>query len=331
MGGGDKPLLTVAGRPMLASVIAALGVTPIAISANGDPARFAAFGAARPVRRRVSGPRSAGRTAGRAAMGGLAGHDRSADGARRHALPARRPRRTPAARAVLRGQQRPSPPSRRALAGLLRRVTAIRCCPDAGSRRVADFAERIGMRMLNLPCLDGDPFANVNTPDDLAQARARSPGKVTQTASGMRRRRKDGEHDQDRRDRGPRRHRACRWRGHSMPAWTDCGWSPWPAAIRSRGAPTWPASSRRRAWSKSPNWPTPISSWNAPRPRCSNALRCRRWRPDGSSSRPRPAPCCPACIWPSWPGRPARASSCRPARCWAWTPCVPPPRDRSKA
>ncbi len=44
MGGGDKPLLTVGGRSMLAAVIAALGVPNIAISANGDPARFAAFG-----------------------------------------------------------------------------------------------------------------------------------------------------------------------------------------------------------------------------------------------------------------------------------------------
>ena len=44
MGGGDKPLLMVGGQPMLASVIAALGLQPIAISANGDPARFAAFG-----------------------------------------------------------------------------------------------------------------------------------------------------------------------------------------------------------------------------------------------------------------------------------------------
>ena len=47
LGGGDKPLLTVGGGSMLASVIAALDVQPIAISANGDPVRFAEFG--RPV------------------------------------------------------------------------------------------------------------------------------------------------------------------------------------------------------------------------------------------------------------------------------------------
>ncbi len=42
MGGGDKTLLRVGGRPMLARIIAALNLTNIAISANGDPARFAA-------------------------------------------------------------------------------------------------------------------------------------------------------------------------------------------------------------------------------------------------------------------------------------------------
>ena len=47
MGGGDKTLLPIGGRPMLAWVIAALGVNDIAISANGDRARFGAFN--RPV------------------------------------------------------------------------------------------------------------------------------------------------------------------------------------------------------------------------------------------------------------------------------------------
>ncbi|WP_323035945.1 molybdenum cofactor guanylyltransferase MobA [Pararhodobacter sp.] len=46
MGGGDKALLPVAGRPMLAHVIARLApqVTALALNANGDPARFADFG-----------------------------------------------------------------------------------------------------------------------------------------------------------------------------------------------------------------------------------------------------------------------------------------------
>ena len=45
MGGGDKPLLDVGGSSMLARVIAALrpDAAAVAISANGDPARFGAF------------------------------------------------------------------------------------------------------------------------------------------------------------------------------------------------------------------------------------------------------------------------------------------------
>jgi len=46
MGGGDKPLRMLAGRPMLAHVIERLApqVAAVAINANGDPARFAGFG-----------------------------------------------------------------------------------------------------------------------------------------------------------------------------------------------------------------------------------------------------------------------------------------------
>jgi molybdenum cofactor guanylyltransferase len=46
MGGGDKGLLELAGRPMLAHVICRLTpqVGRVVINANGDPARFDAFG-----------------------------------------------------------------------------------------------------------------------------------------------------------------------------------------------------------------------------------------------------------------------------------------------
>src|SRR4029077_4702387 len=43
MGGGDKPLLDLAGRRMIERIIAALEAPHIAISANGDPARFASL------------------------------------------------------------------------------------------------------------------------------------------------------------------------------------------------------------------------------------------------------------------------------------------------
>jgi molybdopterin-guanine dinucleotide biosynthesis protein A len=46
MGGGDKGLLDLAGKPMLAHVIERLApqVGRLIINANGDPSRFAAFG-----------------------------------------------------------------------------------------------------------------------------------------------------------------------------------------------------------------------------------------------------------------------------------------------
>jgi molybdopterin-guanine dinucleotide biosynthesis protein A len=46
MGGGDKGLLALAGKPMLAHVIERLApqVSAIVINANGDPQRFGAFG-----------------------------------------------------------------------------------------------------------------------------------------------------------------------------------------------------------------------------------------------------------------------------------------------
>ena len=46
MGGGDKPLKTIAGRTILDHVIARLKpqCDELILNANGDPARFAAFG-----------------------------------------------------------------------------------------------------------------------------------------------------------------------------------------------------------------------------------------------------------------------------------------------
>ena len=46
MGGGDKPMRTIGGRTILARVIARLhrNATASILNANGDPARFAAFG-----------------------------------------------------------------------------------------------------------------------------------------------------------------------------------------------------------------------------------------------------------------------------------------------
>ena len=71
MGGGDKSLQLLGGRPLLAHVLDRLApqAGAVAISANGDPARFAEFGlpvlpdtvarlsrpAGRPARRHANG------------------------------------------------------------------------------------------------------------------------------------------------------------------------------------------------------------------------------------------------------------------------------------
>jgi molybdopterin-guanine dinucleotide biosynthesis protein A len=46
MGGGDKPMRQIGGRPILARVIARLmpQCDGLILNANGDPARFASFG-----------------------------------------------------------------------------------------------------------------------------------------------------------------------------------------------------------------------------------------------------------------------------------------------
>jgi molybdopterin-guanine dinucleotide biosynthesis protein A len=171
MGGGDKPLLEVAGRPMLARVIAALNVSPIAISANGDPARFAAFGL--PVL-------ADGTFQGQGPLAGLlAGLRWAASLGMTGLLTA--PGDTPFLPVGLAERLQPPPCAAESLGKkhYLVAVWPISCANTLhtmlyahDSRRVADFAERIGMRYVDFAVPGSDPFANVNTPDELARARA---------------------------------------------------------------------------------------------------------------------------------------------------------------
>ena len=123
MGGADKPLLDLAGRRMIERIVAALDARHIAISANGDPARFAALGLP------VLGD---GEFAGEGPLAGvLAGLDWAA-GLGVDALltvpgdtpfiPPGWPRRS--LPASLRGEQRARAPSGRALAGRVPRRSA---------------------------------------------------------------------------------------------------------------------------------------------------------------------------------------------------------------
>ena len=141
MGGGDKPLLELAGTRMIERIVAALGHPRIAISANGDPARFAAFGPASAAGRRVRGRGAAGRRAGGAGLGRSAGRDSLLT------VPGDTPFIPRGLAAVLapapclRREHGTAAPSGRALAGgLPRRAAGLLAAP--GPRDVAGFAAR---------------------------------------------------------------------------------------------------------------------------------------------------------------------------------------------
>jgi molybdopterin-guanine dinucleotide biosynthesis protein A len=179
MGGGDKPLRLLAGRPLLAHVLERLApqVAELVLNANGDAARFAAWGlpvVADPI------PDYAGPLAGV-----LAGLDWAA--AERPELPwvvsvagdcpllpadlvarlhqAREAAGTPMACAASAGQTHPPiglwPV---ALRGELRSALL------AGERKIDRWTARFGCASAEWPVLTCDPFFNANAPEDLALA-----------------------------------------------------------------------------------------------------------------------------------------------------------------
>lgn len=179
MGGGDKGLLPLGGRPMLGHVLARLApqVGPLAISANGDPARLAGFGL--PVLA-DSLPDHPGPLAGV-----LAGLDWAAGLGLTHVLSAAAdtPFLPPDLCARLAGAGGPTIAASRDAGGVLRLhgtfglwpVAAraeLRAGLEAGLRRVARWAEAQGARVVEFPTGAQDPFFNVNTPGDLARAEA---------------------------------------------------------------------------------------------------------------------------------------------------------------
>lgn len=177
MGGGDKPLLDLGGRPLLAHALDRLDGTidTAAINANGEPGRFAAFGL--PVIADATDTFD-GPLAGILAGMGWAKAQRCrrlltvagdtpffpADIAARLAAAASPPA---IALAASRGRVHPTfalwPVS---LHGDLADRLA------GGMRRVVDFIARHPSIAVDFPPIDGvDPFFNVNTPEDLAEAR----------------------------------------------------------------------------------------------------------------------------------------------------------------
>lgn len=173
LGGGDKPLLPLGPTPMLQHIVGALrdDVTELAISANGDPGRFAGFGLP------VLGD---GKFEGQGPLAGvLAGLD-WAIGLKAAAL-LTVPGDTPLIPRGLVGVLAPAPSCAAsnnrphylvALWPISAREPLRRLLASLGRRDVARFAREIGMRQVEFPTAKWDPFLNVNTPEDLAAVRA---------------------------------------------------------------------------------------------------------------------------------------------------------------
>ncbi|MDB5411759.1 MAG: molybdenum cofactor guanylyltransferase [Rubritepida sp.] len=174
MGGGDKPLRPLGGRTMLEHVIARLApqCAGLAINANGDPGRFAAYGL--PVLPDTL-PDNPGPLAGI-----LAAMEASplpwivtAPGdtpflpldlvSRLHA--AREAAGVPMACAKSAGQTHPP-------IALWPRALAdeLRAAIMAGERRIDRWAAKHGVVAVEWESVPFDPFFNVNTPEELADA-----------------------------------------------------------------------------------------------------------------------------------------------------------------
>ncbi|MEO1291632.1 MAG: molybdenum cofactor guanylyltransferase MobA [Pseudomonadota bacterium] len=180
MGGGDKTLLNVGGRPLLAHVIERLSpqVDRIMLNANGDPARFGAFGLSvepdplegflGPLAGVLAGLRWAERIGARHVVS-VAGDTPFFPTTLVNGLIAAAERTgTPLACAETDGRDHPTfglwPV---ALADDLE--TALR---DEGLRKVVLWTEKHGCARASFDAGPPDPFFNVNTPDDMAEAEA---------------------------------------------------------------------------------------------------------------------------------------------------------------
>jgi molybdenum cofactor guanylyltransferase len=170
LGGGDKPLLRLAGRSMIEHIITALKTRHIAISANGDPDRFAALNVP------VLGD---GDFAGEGPLAGvLAGLEWAAALGADALLTV--PGDTPFIPRRLAVALAP-PPACAASNGRAHHLVALwpltcrddlrRLLSTPGRRDIAHFASAIGMRRIDFAVTKWDPFLNVNTPEDLALAR----------------------------------------------------------------------------------------------------------------------------------------------------------------
>lgn len=178
LGGGDKPLLPLGGASMLECLLGSIRgeVRNIAISANGDPARFARFGL--PVL-------ADGRYEGEGPLAGLLAGLDWASGLGAKALltvPGDTPFIPPGLAALLAPAPACAASNGRlhylvALWPVSLRDAARRLLAASSRRDVAHFARQIGMRQVEFAITKWDPFLNINTPEELAAAREIAEGK----------------------------------------------------------------------------------------------------------------------------------------------------------
>jgi molybdopterin-guanine dinucleotide biosynthesis protein A len=179
MGGGDKALLPLAGRPLIAHVLARIApqAGPLAISANGDPRRFAGFGL--PVIA-DGAPAGAGPLAG--VLAGLA-WAASIGAPTLLTVPADTPFLPPDLVARLAAAGGPDGfaiaatpgadgPGLHPTVGLwpARLAATLAAALAGGERRVGAWARANGCALAAFP--EAGAFFNVNTPADLARAEA---------------------------------------------------------------------------------------------------------------------------------------------------------------
>jgi molybdenum cofactor guanylyltransferase len=186
MGGGDKGMLSLAGKPMLSHVIDRLApqVGRMVINANGDPARFSSFGLP-VVADTVTG--FAGPLAG--VLAGMRWSAAHAPGARWIVTAAGDAPMLPAdvvARLAAAATPRPGCIALAQSAGSLHPVIGlwpVALAADLedqlrdGVRKVLRWTDRHGTVAVDFPMLrlggtEIDPFFNANTPEDLDQLRA---------------------------------------------------------------------------------------------------------------------------------------------------------------
>ena len=177
MGGGDKGLHEVAGEPVLHRLIHILQpqVSGLVVNANGDPARLAALGL--PVVPDTLPDRP----------GPLAGVSAGLDWAAAHTpgmdwivtipwdcpfVPADLVARLHAGRGVADLACAASGGWTHPVVALwpLSLRNALRAAVQGGTRKIDAFTARYAVATVEWPILPVDPFFNVNTPEDLAEA-----------------------------------------------------------------------------------------------------------------------------------------------------------------